>query len=151
VDFSFQNSVQTVDLKALTIREAVPFNATVNFDNTNYENIIYNAIYYAFHNIVPAIATNDTDNESPDLLSYGTGPVLVSALRDYIEDTIPLNASAATATIETIVHNITLSTLSAPSLRLPDAEASPITGETWRTVNTYVYSPLDLRVVYGEI
>jgi hypothetical protein len=138
VDFSFQNSVQTVNLKALTIHEAVPFNATVNFDNTNYGNIVYNGIYYAFHNIVNAIAINDTDNESPDLLSYGIGPVLVSALRDYIEDTIPLNASAAIATTEAIFHNITLSTLSALSLLLSDAEASP---KTWRTVNIYVHSP----------
>ena len=149
VDFSFQNSIQTVDLKALTIHEPVPFNATVNVDNTNYGNIVYNAIYYAFHNIVTAIAVNDTDNESPDLLTYGTGPVLVSALRDYIEDTIPLNASAAIATIESIFHNITISTLSAPPLRLPDAEARPISGKTWRTVNIYVYSPTDLRVAYG--
>lgn len=88
-------------------------NDTVDIETPNYANLVYNAIYYAFNNIVIAAAINNTGVPNLNLLSYGPGPVLVSALRDYIEGDAPLDTSAVIATLQSMFQNITLSSLSA--------------------------------------
>ena len=147
--FTFQDSEQTINLKSVTLHELVPLNSTVDTTTPDYSNSVYNAIYYAFNNIVIATAINDTGSTSPNILSYGPGLVLVSALRDFIEDSSPLTTSTVITTLQSMFQNITLSTLSAPSLRLSDAQTSPIRTTTWRTVNVYVYDPQDLYIAYG--
>ena len=148
-NFTFVNSVQTIVIKSVIVHELIPLNATVDVDKPDYANLVYNAIYNAFNNIVIAITINNTGTPSLNLLTYGPGPVLVSALWDYIEGSNPLSTDLVVSTLQTIFQNITLSTLSSPSLRLSPSQFSPVRSTTWRTVNTYIYNPHDLYIAYG--
>ena len=150
VDFSFENSQQSIEVQSITIQEAVPYNATVDTEDTDYSNIVYNSVLYAFNKIVIAAATNDTGTEAPNVLYYG-GPVSVSALRDFIEAkaSTRLNADDVINTLQEIFQNITLSTMASPSLRLPDSQAKAIETKTWHSVNVYIYEPTDLYIAYG--
>lgn len=147
VGFSFENSQQVIDVRSVTIKEAVPYNATVDIERPNYSNIVYNSVLYAFNNIVVAAATNDS---MANVLYYG-GPVSVSALRDFIEGepSTKLTSDAVITTLEEMFQNITISTMSSPSLRLPDSQAKGIKGKTWYTVNIYVCEPTNLYIAYG--
>lgn len=150
VKFTFENSVQTIDLQSVNLHETIPLDKTVNVNTPNYGNLVYNAVLHAFNRIVIACAINDTNTNSPNFLSYGPGPVLVSALHSFIEGTTPLTSFAVITTLQEMFHNITLSTLSVPSLRLSDTTARTIRGTTWRSVNVYVYGPVDLYIAYGS-
>ena len=147
--FHYENGDQTIKTTSLTLHEPIPLNTTVDTENPDYANPVYNAVYYAFNNIVIGAAINDTVSVSPNVLYYG-GPVLISALRDFIEGDTPLTASAAMNTLQTMFQNITISTLSSPLLRLPDDQAQSINGSTWEAVNVYVYQPRDLYIAYGS-
>lgn len=150
VRFSFENSQQSVNVLSVAIEEPVPYNATVDSDDPDYGNIVYNAVLDAFNNIVVGAATNDTGTEAPNILYYGS-PVSVSALQDFIESKseYTLTSDAAIKTLESMFQNITLSSMSSPSLRLPDEETKVIKTTTWRSVNIFVYEPLDLYIAYG--
>jgi hypothetical protein len=150
VGFSFENSQQSINVRSVTVKEAVPYNATVDSEDPNYGNIVYSSVLYAFNNIVVATATNDTGTEAPNVLYYG-GPVSVSALRDFIEAEPPtkLSADAVINTLQEIFQNITLSTMTSPSLRLPNSQAKAIKTKTWHSVNIYIYEPTNLYIAYG--
>lgn len=119
-------------------------------ESPNYGTVVYNSVLYAFNNIVIAAATNDTGTEAPNVLYYG-GPVSVSALRDFIEadPSAKLSADAVIITLQEIFQNITLSTMTSPSLRLPDSQAKAIETKIWPSVNVYIYKPTDLYIAYG--
>lgn len=150
VSFSFENSQQSINVLSVAIEEPVPYNATVDYDDPDYGNIVYNAVLNAFDNIVIGAATNDTGTEAPNILYYGS-PVSISALRDFIESKseYTLTSDAVVKTLEAMFQNITISLMSSPSLRLPDEETKVIKTTTWHSVNIFVYEPLDLYIAYG--
>ncbi|KAI9789350.1 MAG: hypothetical protein M1816_006239 [Peltula sp. TS41687] len=150
VSFSFENSQQSINVRSVAIGEEVPYNAKVDIEEPNYDNIVYNSVLHAFNNIVIAAATNDTGTKAPNVLYYG-GPVGVSALQDYIEakPSKKLTADAVIQTLQEMFQNITLSTMASPSLRLPDSQAQFIRTNTWRSVNIYIYEPSQLYIAYG--
>jgi hypothetical protein len=150
VGFSFENSQQSINVRSVTIEEAVPYNATVDIEDPNYGNVVYSSVLYAFNKIVVAAATNDTGTEAPNVLYYG-GPVSVSALRDFIEAEPPtkLTADAVINTLQETFQNITLSTMASPSLRLPYSQAKAIETKRWLTFNIYIYKPTNLYIAYG--
>jgi hypothetical protein len=150
VSFSFENSQQSVNVLSVAIEEPVPYNATVDYNDPDYGNIVYNAVLDAFNNIVIGAATNDTGTEAPNILYYG-GPVSISALQDFIESKskYTLTSDAVIKTLEAMFQNVTISSMSSPSLRLPDDQAKVIETTTWHSVNIFVYEPLDLYIAYG--
>ena len=158
VEFTFQNSEQTINVNSVTLHELVPFNETVAVDKgdtdlsdqINYDNAAFSATQYAFNDIVVGAASNETGAGSVNNgIQYYQGLASLSVLRDFIESEEPIEPSAIVAAIQTMFQNITISTLSAPQLRLTSAQASTIIGSTWRTVNIYQYQPTDLYIAYG--
>ena len=158
VGFTFQNSEQTINVNSVTLHELFPFNETtiIDVNNTdisnaiNYDNAVFSAVQYAFNDIVVGAASNETGGGSVNNgVQYYQGLASLSVLRDFIESEEPIEPSVMVAAIQTMFQNITISTLSAPQLRLTNAQASPITGTTWRTVNIYQYQPTDLYIAYG--
>ncbi|KAA6415042.1 MAG: hypothetical protein FRX48_01793 [Lasallia pustulata] len=152
VGFSFENSQQSINVQSVTRKEAVPYSPTLEIENPNYGNIVYNSVLYAFTNIVltAAMKDNSIDAHASNVMYYG-GSVSASALRDFIEAE-PSNKLTADAVIDTLqetFQNITLSTMSSPSLRLPDSQAKAIETNIWHNVNVYIYKPTDLYVAYG--
>ena len=71
VGFSFENSQSSIDVRSVTIEEAVPHNATVDIKYPNYGNVVYSSVLHAFNKIVVPAATNDTGTETPNVLYSG--------------------------------------------------------------------------------
>ncbi|KAI5921986.1 hypothetical protein F4810DRAFT_310396 [Camillea tinctor] len=150
VAFSYENGSQNISVRSVTLRDQIISDNEVDYNLPDYNNIVYSTVFETFNNIVLAAALNDTSpNSGTGGIMYYDGLVQLSALSDFIEGKRPLVASDVQATLEAMFQNITISTLSSPALRQPDADAADVAVDTWRTVNVYVYNPRDLYIAYG--
>ncbi|KAH9886789.1 hypothetical protein F4778DRAFT_773891 [Xylariomycetidae sp. FL2044] len=151
VSFRFENGKQDVVVNSVAMNEQVASNAEVEYENPDWKNIVYSAVFDAFNSIVLGTALNDTTVASGtgNIMYYGGGLVQTSALRDFIEGTRPLDTEAIRQTLEQTFQNMTISTLSSAALRRPEADAPPVDARTWRSVNVFSYQPADLYIAYG--
>lgn len=150
VQYTFENSEQSINVKSKSLHELAPWNATVDTDFPNYASVVYTSMLWAFNNIAIGAGINDTTAGAINQgVLYYNGAVSVSILRDLIEGEMPLTTETAIDALETMFTNLTLSILSSSSLRLADDQAKTITASTWRSVNVWEYEPDDLYIAYG--
>ncbi|KAI1504008.1 hypothetical protein F5X99DRAFT_373190 [Biscogniauxia marginata] len=150
IAFSYENGVQNVSARSVTLRDRIISDNKVDYDLPDYNNIVYSTVFTTFNKIVLAAGLNDTSPSSATGgVMYYDGLVQTSVLRDFIEGHRPLIADDLRTTIETMFQNITISTMSSAALRLSEADAAEVNVDIWRTVNIYVYNPRDLYIAYG--
>ncbi|KAI1493789.1 hypothetical protein F5X96DRAFT_686298 [Biscogniauxia mediterranea] len=154
VAFTYENSVQSVDVRSVTPGDRIISDNEVDYDLPDYGNIVYSTVFDTFNSIVLAAGLNDTSPSSStgssSSVAYHDGLVPLTALRDFVEGRRPLAGGAVRATLEAMFQNVTISTLLAPAaLRAADADAPAVAVDTWRAVNAYAYRPRALRAAYG--
>ncbi|KAI1412550.1 hypothetical protein F5Y13DRAFT_199790 [Hypoxylon sp. FL1857] len=151
IGFNFENSKQVVNVKSITLGDRLVPNNTVDYDLSDYGNIVYTSVFDAFNNVVLSAALNETSTYSATgSVQYYDGIVEVTALRELIEGKRLLSGLDAKNIIEQMFQNITISMMSSPSLRLPEANSTHVNVKTWRSLNVYVYDPRDIYIAYGS-
>ncbi|KAJ9607123.1 hypothetical protein H2200_008195 [Cladophialophora chaetospira] len=153
IDLYYENSRQNVTVKSVATSNEVPMSPPVGtwkipiVLGTDYTSLVYNAVLFAFNNLVIASATTSDKFVLP---LYSGGPAYATKLRQYIEGDRSISAAEIKNVLEELFRNITLSTLSSPSFQLSDAEVLPMNITTWFSENIYVYEPTDLYIAYGS-
>ncbi|OTB01551.1 hypothetical protein M426DRAFT_25581 [Hypoxylon sp. CI-4A] len=150
VEFTYENLEQRINVKSVALGDQVIPDSDVDYDLPDYGNVVYTAVMNAFNNVVLSAALNDTSvGSGTGGIQYYEGVAQVTGLRDLIEGKKALTGAYAKTMIEQMFQNITISTMSSPALRLPEADAKEINVKTWRSSNIYVYDPRNLFIAYG--
>ncbi|KAI1083464.1 hypothetical protein F5B20DRAFT_595472 [Whalleya microplaca] len=150
VGFSFENSIQRVEVRSAELHESIMSNTTVDIDRPDYSNIVYTAMLDAMNNMVLGATLNDTAaGSTTSNLMYYDGLVGATALRDFIEGERRLIADDVRILLEQMFHNITISTMSSPALRLPEADKAEIVTTTWGSINGFASFNIFLCVCWG--